>query len=163
MPKISLESNCIQIELTPGEAANYGFALNRCQYLRKKKSPGGGLLLELFSIDLTRAVESSEVIALIPPAVIFPGSSVSPEPSTPKQAASPSSSPSASQTIESTLPYSPVSGYHPHKSAFLGPPEESGSGPIITSPGEPNDSSQTAAPSQVVIQRRSPVPGVSPK
>lgn len=163
MPKISLESNCIQIELTAAEASRYGFALNQCQCLRKKRNSDGGLLLELSSIDLTKQSESSEVAVLIPHVAISPGSSVSPEPSIPKQDASPSSSMSASPTMDSTQHYSGVSGYHPHKGTFLGPPEEIGVAPIISSLGEPSSSLPKESKSPAVIPRRSPVPGVSPR
>jgi hypothetical protein len=157
MPKISLEPNSIQIELTAGEASRYGFALNQCQCLRKKRNSDGGLLLELSSIDLTKQSECSEVVALIPQFAISPVSCGCPEPSTLRPADSPSSSMSASQPPDSTQHFSGVSGYHPHKSTFLGPPEETGVAPIISSPGEPNNSSPTEPKNPADIRRRSPL------
>jgi len=158
MPKISLDSNCIRIELTAAEAANYGFALNRSQLLRKKRSSGGGLLLEISSIDLTKAQESSETCVLIPPAVIYPDLSVSQVPSTQRPADSPSFSKSANPTPGSEKPYSAVSGWHPHRATAM---ETVTAGTGDTTPtgsaGEPSGSSTTEQPNPVVIRRRSPL------
>ena len=156
MPKISLDSTCIRIELTAAEAANYGFALNRSQLLRKKRSSGGGLLLELSSIDLTKAQESSETCVLIPPAVIYPDSSDSPAQSTPKPGASPNFSKSANPTPGSEKPYSAASGWHPHPAnktepVVIGEPTPTGS------VSELSASLGVVSPSRVVIRRHSPL------
>lgn len=145
MPKISLESNCIRIELTAAEAVSYGFALNRPQLFRKTRSNGGGLLLELFSIDLTKTLESSEATALIPPALIYPGSPGYQAPSTARQGAPPVSSPSGESTKDSTLSYSPVSGYHPHgkevEEVLMSSVTDAGNVPHISSQTEQEGSS----------------------
>jgi len=158
MPKISLDSTCIRIELTAAEAASYGCGLNRSQCLRKKRSSGGGVLLELFSIDLTKTQESSEVVALIPPAVIYPDSSGSPAQSTPRLGESLSSLKSANPIPGYEKPYSAVSGWNPHRStvpeamvAAIGATMPTGSA------GEPSGSSTTESPNLAVIRRHSPL------
>lgn len=145
MPKIALESNSIQIELTAAEAANFGFALNRTQLFRKKKRPGGGLLLELFSIDLTKTSESSEISVWIPPAVTYLVSFASQEPSTPKPGDSPSSLELESPTSLSEKHYSAASGYVPSHGVI--PLGETGVPQPTNSVGEPALSSPKAVAS----------------
>jgi len=92
MPSISLEKGLLRITLTPAEAANYGFALNQPQLLRKKKETTGALVLEISSIDLAKTSEAPETTVWIPPALILSGLSGSPAVSTKKPGALPISS-----------------------------------------------------------------------
>jgi len=100
MPNISLEKGLLRITLTPAEAANYGFALNQPQLLRKKKETTGALVLEISSIDLAKTSEATETTVWIPPALILSGSSVYPALSTKKQDASPISSKLVSEIVD---------------------------------------------------------------
>jgi hypothetical protein len=157
MPKVSLDSTCIQIELTAAEAANYGFALNRPQLFRKSKKSDGGLLLQVFSIDLTKTSESSEVTAWIPQSAIYPDWSGSPELSTLRRAARPVFSKSAEPTPDSEKPFSSVSGYHPHGNPeFMSSVTDAGSIPVIGSPEGPSSSSSKASASQAAMHRPLP-------
>jgi len=156
MPKISLDSNSIQIELTQAEAASYGFALNRPQLFRKKRSPSGGLLLELFSIDLTKTVETSEVSAWIPVAQTFPGSCGCQEQSTAKQGTVLPFNASAAPTEDFMPHYLGISGHHPHPVSDR--VEGIGVVPSTFSAPEPSDSSSKAAASQAVTQPLSQPP-----
>ena len=156
MPKISLESGSIQIELTRAEVGSYGFGLTQSQCLRKKRSPSGGVLLELFSIDLTKTSESSEVVALIPPAVIFPGSSGSPAQSIPRPDAQLSSSESARLIPASEQASSNGLGYHPHRNdRLVNAPETTGNLSSTCCRAEPKPSSPLAVESLGVMPPRS--------
>ena len=156
MPKISLESGSIQIELTRAEVGSYGFGLTQSQCLRKKRSSSGGVLLELFSIDLTKTSESSEVVALIPPAVIFPGSSGSQEPSTQKQEGWRSFSASGMPMLASEQVSSTASGWMPHRGDRLVSAPEIGVQCPTGSRGEPSGSSTEVGSSLGVMPPRSP-------
>lgn len=162
MPKVSLDSNCIQIELTQAEVASYGFGLNRSQLLRKSRGSGGGLLLQLFSIDSTKTLESSEIAVWIPPAQTYPVSSGSQEPLTPRRVVSPITFLSDSKMTSFTGHFSGVSGYHPHDSdpILLSSVTDAGSVNVIGSHGEPSPFSPPDAPNRDVTPLPLPPPQV---
>jgi len=144
MPNVYMDKNSIRIELTQGEAASYGFALNRPQLIRKTRGNSGGLVLELISVDLTKSVDSSEVVVWIPPAQTFPGSSACQEALTTRPGALRVLNGRGSYTEDFTRPYSNVSGHHPHGADWSRGTEAEaaiGAGISTSSAGEPEISS----------------------